>query len=134
MEYEVVDGGCIYRTAGSSYSIYSLQLPDGAEIKYFRLFFYDNDPVYNAKVYLYRYDGTGTLIDPIQEVSSSGTPGQSSVGSDYFNHEVDNYNESLTLVLHFGYGAVGSNVKIFGVRVQYKYHAIFGSFFPLIER
>jgi hypothetical protein len=98
---------------------HTLQLPQGAEIDYLRVYFYDNDAAYNAGAYLYAYDGYGTVAE-IAHVTSSGTPGRGSAGSDFFSYFVDNQAEALSLTLDYGLGG-NSNVQICGVRLRYQY-------------
>lgn len=59
MTYNYHSAGCMYRTGGSSWTEHSLELPQGAEIDYLRICYYDNDPVNNALAYLAAYDGYG---------------------------------------------------------------------------
>jgi len=73
MTYDYAGGGCTYRTGGTSFSTHDLQLPQGAEIDYLRIYYYDNDAVSNASAFLYAYDGYGNFTE-IASVESSGTP------------------------------------------------------------
>jgi hypothetical protein len=122
MQYRYDTGGCIIRTGGTGYdhTAYNVELPEGAEITYLRLYFYDDDPVNNAIAQLMSYDGMGGL-DLIDVVQSDGTPGWSSVGSGMgFSHFVHNQDESLALWLVFGTNT-STNLRLCGVRIQYKY-------------
>lgn len=111
--------GCVHRASPSGSFVTDLQLPDGAEIDFVRLYFNDTNLDANAILYLYAYDGAGDFTQ-IQEVSSSGTPGYSSVGSDFFSYEVDNAAASLALVAGTTNGPVNdSTVAICGARVRY---------------
>lgn len=128
----VYDGaGCIYRTGGTYFSQFSVQLPEGAEIDFIRLYFYDNNPTYDARVELYTYDGFGSS-DYIKMVKSSGIPGQSSIGSGFFSHVVQNTTEALSLTLI--YETTGTTLKICGVRIRYQYSGAFGTFLPFVTR
>ena len=119
MTYAYYGAGCVYRTGGSRFANHTLQLPQGAEIDYVRIFFYDSNDTYNAGVYLYAYDGYGALTQ-IAHVASTGTPGQSSAGSGFFSYFVDNEAEALSLTLDYGLGG-NSTVQICGVRIRYQY-------------
>ena len=122
MQYRYDTGGCIIRTGGTGYdhTTYNVELPEGAEITYLRLYFYDNDPVNNATAQLMSYDGMGGL-DLIAVVTSDGTPGWSSVGSGTgFSHFVRNADESLAVWLVFG-TSTSTNLRLCGVCIQYKY-------------
>jgi len=121
MEYRYQTGGCVNR-AGGGYgtTAHDVQLPEGAEITYLRLYFYDNNPDVNAVAQLMSYDGQGglTLIDVVQ---SDGTPGWSSVGSGMpFSYVVHNADEALALWLVFG-DSTDATLRLCGVRIQYQY-------------
>jgi hypothetical protein len=122
MEYRYATGGCMYRTGGSSYdhTAHTVQLPEGAEITYLRLYFYDADLIHDAVAQLMSYDGQGGvgLIDVVQ---SEGAPGWSSVGSGLpISHVVHNADETLALWLVFGQNT-SDDLRLCGVRIQYKY-------------
>ena len=122
MQYTYGSGGCMYRTSGSlyDYTAHTVQLPEGAEITYLRLYFYDNSADHNVAAKLMSFDGRGsqTVIDSVQ---SSGTPGWSSVGSGSpFSYVVHNMDESIAVWLGFD-SNTDSTVQICAVRIQYKY-------------
>lgn len=122
MEYRYDTGGCMVRTGGSAYdhTAHSVQLPEGAEITYVRLYFYDNDPDLDAVAQLMAYDGQGG-VELIDVVQSKGTPGWNSVGSGLpISHVVHNMDEALALWLYFGH-STSDNLRLCGVRIQYKY-------------
>ncbi len=120
MTYVYSSGGCMSRTGGGNYTEHTLQLPQGAEIDYLRVYFYDNDPTHNATAYLFAYDGKGHSTT-IASVSSTGeADAYRSEGSGYFSHFVDNSIEALSLSLYYG-GATTSDLKICGVRIRYQY-------------
>ena len=111
--------GCVYRTGGEDRYSHDLQLPEGAEIDYLRLYFYDIDPVNDAQAWLYAYDGYGNYTEVVS-VSSSGTPGQSTAGSGFFSHTVDNVDEALAIMLSYS-TATNDDLRICGVRIRYQY-------------
>jgi len=120
MTYTYASGGCMSRNSGGNYTEHTLQLPQGAEIDYLRVYFYDNDAAHNATAYLFAYDGQGHSTS-IASVSSSGeADSYRSEGSGYFSHVVDNLNEALSLSLYYG-GATTSDLRICGVRIRYQY-------------
>jgi hypothetical protein len=120
MTYTYSSGGCMYRNGGGNYTEHTLQLPQGAEIDYLRVYFWDNDATHNATAYLFAYDGKGGT-STIASVSSSGqADSYRSEGSGYFSHIVDNLGEALSLSLYYG-GATTSDLKICGVRIRYQY-------------
>jgi hypothetical protein len=119
MTYNYYGGGCRYRTGGTAFMDHTLQLPEGAEIDYLRIYFYDNDASNDANSILFAYDDVGNYIQ-IAQAYSSGTPGWSSAGSGFFSYIVDNLNQSLSLRLGFGSGS-NSNLVICSVRIRYQY-------------
>jgi hypothetical protein len=132
MTYVYDGGGCVYRTGGAQFSEYSLELPQGAEIEFMRIYFYDNDPVNDAGAILFAYDGFGNYT-MVGSVSSSGAHAiHGSAVSDLFSHFVDNVNESLSIRLAY-IGGTTSNLSICGVRIRYRY-SISAVYLPLIDR
>ncbi len=119
MTYNYHGAGCVYRTGGTSFSEHDLQLPDGAEIDFLRVYFYDNDAANNAAAHLFAFDAAGGFTS-IASAASSGTPGQSSSGSGFFSYIVDNVSRALSLRLDYG-GGTNSNLRICGVRLRYQY-------------
>ena len=118
MTYFYDGGGCVYRTGGNRFASHSLELPQGAEITYLSIYFYDNDD-HNVGAYLYGYDGSGGHSE-IAQAFSSGTPGQSAAGSGPFSYFVNNGTTALNLTLDYGF-AGDENLRICGVRVRYEY-------------
>ena len=119
MTYNYGGGGCVYRTGGASYMDHSLVLPQGAEISQVRLYFKDNNSIYNAEVQLYAFPGDGTN-EKIVDLQTTGTSGQTSLDSAHFSHRVDNFAEALSLRLDFQESA-NDLLEICGVRVRYQY-------------
>lgn len=131
MTYVYGGGGCRYRTGGTAWTDHTLQLPQGAEIDYLRIYFYDNDAANNASAFLFSFDDTGGYTQ-IATAESTGTPGWSSMGSGFFSYFVDNINQSLSLRLSYGGGTTGS-LQICAVRLRYQYTSALRAL-PLILR
>ena len=129
--YNYQGGGCVSRTGGDPWYDHDLQLPDGAEIDFVRIYFIDNDPVNDARVWLYAYDGTGNFTE-IASAQSSGTPGTGSAGSVFFSHTVNNVNEALAIRLGYE-AATSSSLTICGVRLRYQY-SVATMFLPTIMK
>lgn len=108
--------GCIYRTGGAQWYDIDVQLPDGAEITHLRVYFYDDDAVNDASAVFYSFDGAGNFT-LVAQVSSSGTPGQSSEVV-AFSHIVDTSAEALAVRIAFE-GGTTSSLQICGIRFQY---------------
>lgn len=125
-------GGCLQRNSntGDSWFTINLSLPDGAVIDFLRVYYKDNDSTYDINSELWAFDGAGgtTLI---AEADSTGAPGYSSTGSDFFSHTVDNTNESLVVVASIQ-GGVGPSLQLCGVRVRYQYSPFSANFLPAV--
>ena len=122
MQYTYASGGCMYRTGGNlyDYTAHTVQLPEGAEITYLRLYFYDINADHNVGAKLMSFDNMGNQ-PVVDAVESSGTPGWSSVGSGYpFSYVVHNMDESIAVWLGFD-SNTDYTVQICAVRIQYKY-------------
>lgn len=130
MTYTYYDGGCMYRTGGGTWTEHSIELPQGAEIDYLRIFYYDKDALNNALAYLAAYDGYGNTT-VIATASSTGTPGQSSTGSGFFSHIVDNGVEALSVSISYGNGTTDA-LRVCGIRLHYLYN-VYGLALPLIQ-
>lgn len=132
MTYGYAGGGCMYRSGGSGFSEYSLQLPQGAEIDYLRIYYYDNDPVNDAGAFLFAFDGYGNYTELASAISSGASAVHTSAGSGFFSHFVDNTNEAVAIRLTYG-GATTTNLAICGVRIRYQY-SLSSVYLPMIDR
>jgi len=132
MSYGYAGGGCMYRSGGARFSEYSLQLPQGAEIDYMRIYFYDNDPVNDAGATLLTFDGYGNYTELATAISSGVSTVHTSAGSGFFSHFVDNLNEAVSIRLSYDEAAT-QNLAICGVRIRYQY-SISTVYLPLIDR
>lgn len=128
--HEYAGTGCVNRTSDAGFLVADLQLPEGAEIDFLRLYFDDTDAANNndAQAWLYSYDGLGDFTQ-IATVSSSGSPGQGSIGSGFFSHLVDNTNESLAVIVGMG-SATDAGVQVCRVRLRYVVDVPALSYFP----
>lgn len=134
--------GCVFTTSGADRILNTqLQLPDGAEIKYLRLFYNDTNASFDVLGYISRYNA-GTSTNDVVSVSSSGSSGVGTALSAEIcepspcpmppavgqGHIVDNFG--------FGYVLIGwpetssSTVQVCGLRVAY-YAPPTGTFHPL---
>lgn len=113
-------GGCMQRNSnvGDSWFTTDIQVPDGSEIDFLRVYYYDADATYDINAELWAFDGAGgtTLI---AEADSSDSPGYGSAGSDFFSHIVDTTNQSLVVVASIQ-GGVGANLGLCGVRLRFQ--------------
>jgi hypothetical protein len=109
--------GCVYlANSGTDFFTIDLQLPDGVEIDFLRLYYYDASASANLRAYLTEYDGQGGYTD-IFSTDSVGSGGYGSAG-DFLSHTVDNTTHSLSILVR-PYLA-SSQVQLCGVRVRYQ--------------
>ena len=111
--------GCIHTTAGSSrITNIELILPDGATIRYLRLYYKDSSTTGAVQTFLTRYDpGSGTSDLVSATSSTSGAPGYGTVLSPALTEVVDNANYAYTLI---GWPtAHDANLQVCGMRVAY---------------
>jgi hypothetical protein len=120
MTYNYASGGCMYRTGGGSWTEHTVQLPQGAEITYLRVYFLDNDATNDATAVLYAYDCYGGTAVIAEAESSGQLAYYRSEGSGFVSHFVDNEHEALSLSLNYD-SATTSALRICGVRIQYEY-------------
>lgn len=118
-EYAYGGAGCMYRSAnvGHQYFYADVQIPDGAEIDYLRVYYWDDSAGHNAQAKLYSFDGKGEFTE-IAGATGSGTPGYGSALSGLFSHYVDNKNESLVVVANLP--SSDNNLMFCGVRLRYQ--------------
>ena len=127
VNFHYYGGGCLVRDtgAGDSWFTYDLQLPDGAQIDYLRVYYRDSSSTYDIDSELWAFNGAGGT-NLLAEADSSDIPGYSSTGSGYFTHIVDNTNESLVVIARIPEGA-GTELALCGIRIRYQSPGTFTS-------
>lgn len=109
-------GGCIYSNSGTDTFNVNIQLPDGAQVNYLRLFYYDTSPA-DSIAFLTTYDGAGGFTDVFQ-VSSTNAAGFGTTLSPYGAHIVDNH--ILSYVLNWKPFVAGSTMQLCGLQIAYR--------------
>ena len=131
----VYDGsGCVHSASGSVVLNTDMQLPIGSEIKYLRLYYYDNNNPGYVTGYLSIYPPSQTPTDLLTASSPQfdENPGAGLVVSSRITQTVD-YD-------HFPYLLIGrpstasSNLRICGLRVAYYAPVISYTFMPVVNR
>jgi hypothetical protein len=114
--------GCLYRPNDSSNLVrlytYDLQLPHGAEITTFNVYYFDNSPS-DLTVELYALSGTN-ITTLIEDASSTAANGYGSTNSGVFSHLVDNISESLTMIVRIGPDQ-DVDLKLCSIRITYEF-------------
>lgn len=118
-EYEYGFDGCMYRSAsgGDKYFYADVQIPDGAEIDYLRVYYYDDSIDYDAAAWIWSFDGLGGNTS-IASATGSDTPGYDSAGSGSFSYFVDSVNEALVVTAYLP--SSDDTLMFCGVRLKYQ--------------
>lgn len=124
--------GCVYETGGTDNRfIAPLLLPDGATIKYLRLYFDDTNAGSDITAWLTRYQ-PGVTSEDLTSVTSTGSAGYGETLSPEITHEVDLVNWAYTIVIAPNANAVTNSFC--GVRVAYYAPPIFAIALPAVLR
>jgi len=118
-------GGCVYATSGDAFEVWNtpLTLPDGAQVEWLRMYFYDNDTTNNIRGWFTKYNLYGDVVNE-WGVWSTGS-GYSYVDVAISPVETINYN-NYSYVLNFRPFVASSNLMLCGFRVFY---TVFGNTF-----
>jgi hypothetical protein len=113
------EGGCAYASSGDQYTWWAapLYLPDGATLRYFRMYYNDQNATVNCAAYLTVYDLYGNIVTE-WGIFSSGT-GQSYVTTAELDHEIDY--DQYSYVINWTPNVIGSSMQVCGFRVFYEY-------------
>jgi len=113
------DGGCTYAISGDQYTwwVAPFYLPDGATLRYFRMYYNDQDISVNCAAYLTVYDLYGDIAVE-WGIFSSGT-GQNYVTTAELDHVID-YSQ-YNYVINWAPNTTGSGMQVCGFRVYYEY-------------
>jgi hypothetical protein len=125
--YAYTTNGCMYQNGGSTFRFQGrLDLPDGAIIKFLRIYYLDTAAT-DMTAWITRYDpGQGNL--DLTSVMSTGSGGYGTTLSPLIDQVVDN--ATYAYVLTWGTSVATSANQICGVRVAY-YPPADGTFNPI---
>lgn len=86
-------GGCIYASAGSTYAVFNtpVYLPQGATVKYLRMYYNDTNATLNSSAWFTVYDLYGSIASEYG-ASSFGSTGNGYATTSEFTHTVDYLN------------------------------------------
>jgi hypothetical protein len=111
------EGGCTYASSGDVYTWWStpLDLPQGSTLRYFRMYYNDQNVSADCEAYLTVYDLYGRIVEE-WGVSSSGT-GLSHVTTPQFDHVIayDYY----SYVINWRPNDSGPDMQVCGFKVYY---------------
>lgn len=110
--------GYIYRTGGATMFWAPVNLPNGVDIYAVRLYFYDNSASDDITMWLTRYRTDTNLVEDLDSISTSGTPGYSNTGFDpHPNSIIDNEHQ---YVINLYVPTSDDTLMFKGVRLEYK--------------
>jgi len=112
------EGGCVYGSTGSVYTWWNtpLYLPQNATIKYFRMYYNDQNSSINSAAYLTVYDLYGDIAEE-WGISSSGT-GEGYATTTELTHTVD-YG-LYSYVVQWQPRDLGTDMQACGFRIYYQ--------------
>lgn len=108
--------GCVSRASLGDFIVYPLQLPDGSQIKYVRVYYRDTSAT-DLSVALTRYDGIGGFFDETVFNNTGISSGFGSTLSPELDIVVDNLNQARQLLVNFGEASAA--LQFCGIRVAY---------------
>jgi hypothetical protein len=127
------NGGCVHVTGGDVSTVWNLPLalPDGAEVQYLRMYFYDQNIEINTVGWFTKYNLYGDLVDEWMVASING-------GNNYSTIEISptetiDYS-SYSYVLNWRPYGSGSNLQLCGFRIYYYYPTYGFNFIPWINK
>ncbi len=111
------NGRCIYAT-NTGFDVFNvdIQLPEQAQIRYLRIYFYDTSAS-ESSAWVTSYDGEGGYSDLLY-VTSSGNAGYGTNLSAYTPVMVDNAVRSM--VLNWRPYGTGTTMQLCGLRIAYR--------------
>jgi hypothetical protein len=127
------DGGCVYITSGDAITIWNLPLalPEGAEVQYLRIYYYDQDADNNTRGWFTKYDLYGQIVSEWGVNSEDG-------GNDYRDvlitpTETIDYS-AYSYVINWRPTGTGPNLQLCGFRIFYYYPMYSYNFIPWISK
>lgn len=132
VEYDTnTSGGCVYVTAGNSYTVWNtpVHLPQGSVVETVRMYWYDTSDG-NSIGWLTAYDLYGAIAYE-WSVSSLGNLGNGFADSILINHTVDN--TAYSYVLNWRPSVTGPSMQLCGFRIFYDPPFFGAEFLPLIQ-
>lgn len=128
--------GCVYMSSGTSTGLLTgagLHIPDGAVVKYIRLYYNDTNASAGVDAFLTRYAPGSATSDLVSTGSTNAfNGGYGFVVSSEITETVNN--TSYAYILYGWPDSAASNLQVCGIRVAYYAPSIFGVALPLISK
>ena len=116
--YSYSSAGCISKATGSdSRFAHKVVLPDGAVVRYLRLYYYD-DSTSAVTAFFTTYDAAGNYVERTSVGSTNAAGGYGTELSPLFSHVVDQYASAINVVANLG-TQNSSTLRFCGVRIAY---------------
>ncbi|MER3457411.1 MAG: hypothetical protein C4309_00965 [Chloroflexota bacterium] len=110
----------------------NLNLPNGAILTEFRFYYYDASDGRDATAELRRTDFMGN-IDSLASVSSSGTPGFSSVATTNIQpNTINNASYAYAVHVYLNPGSNPDRLRLYGIRIGYTFAN--ANYLPMIKK
>jgi len=111
-------GGSIYASSGDDFAIFNVPvyLPQGATVKYFRMYYNDTNASANCNAWFTVYDLYGTVVEE-WVVSSTGSAGNDYATTAELTITID-YN-LYSYVVNWRPNALGSEMQVCGFNIYY---------------
>lgn len=116
--YDYSGSGCVSVTgaAGIPQLAHKVVLPQGAIIRFMRLYTYDDSPT-TLRAFLTTYDAQGNAGD-LTNVGSETTGGYNTTLSPEFSYEIDNFNSAINVFVNLGAETTDA-LRFCAVRIAY---------------
>lgn len=116
--YSYPGSGCISKTGGiDNRFAHKVVLPDGAVVRYLRLYFYD-DSADQVTAFFTTYDGEGNFVEQTSVASANAVGGFDSTLSPLVDYEVIRSASSINVVANLG-AQNDNTLRFCGVRIAY---------------
>lgn len=115
--YSYPGGGCIAKTGnGDGLFTHKAILPDGAIVRYLRLYYYDTSSQ-TLLGFVTKYDGAGNIVQSSSASSTDG--GFGSALSPDLNFVVDQFTDAVSVIINMG-SQNDSTLRLCRVRIAYE--------------
>lgn len=114
------EGGCTYASSGDTNTWWAapLYLPDGSTLRYFRMYYNDQNATVDCEAYLTVYDLYGRIVTE-WGIQSSST-GQSYATTPLLDHVIDY--DYYSYVINWRPNDEGTDMQVCGFKVYYETH------------
>jgi len=116
--YAYAGGGCIYTTGGTGLFAHKVVLPQGAIVRYLRLYYYDTSTA-SVTAFFTTYDGAGGFNELTNVSSTNIAGGFGTTLSPEISHTVDHLSAPINVTANLG-AQNDNTLRFCGVRIAYE--------------